>query len=169
MPMDSRTDKLSYTSNSPDETFQFGKQIAGKLSHGSIVALNGELGSGKTCLTKGIAAGLGIEEIVASPTYTIVNQYEFNHEYFCNRKRLQRVHESDELHEFIFFHIDVYRLNNEKEFEDIGGKEILSSGGICIIEWSDKIKNLLPPNTITVNIEITSEDSRKIKISGLKL
>ncbi|MCL2208779.1 MAG: tRNA (adenosine(37)-N6)-threonylcarbamoyltransferase complex ATPase subunit type 1 TsaE [Treponema sp.] len=136
-------------SKSPEDTVEVGRQIASLLEAGSILALNGNLGSGKTCLAKGIADGLGIKENITSPTYTIVNEYQ-------NAA-------------FPFYHIDAYRLNNEKEFEDIGGKEIMNQGGICVIEWSGKIQKSLPENIINVNLEITGSQTRLILIEGLAI
>ena len=134
---------------SPDETIKTGRRIASFLKSGSIIALNGNLGSGKTCLAKGIACGLGINENITSPTFAIINEYQNQ--------------------EFNFYHIDAYRLNNEKEFEDVGGNEIFYQGGICVIEWSQKIQKSLPDNTITINIEITGQQERLISIKGLDI
>jgi tRNA threonylcarbamoyladenosine biosynthesis protein TsaE len=138
---------FEFVLNSPDETFDIGRRIAALLLPGSIVALNGVLGSGKTCLTKGIAFGFGINENITSPTYTIINEYEAS----CP-----------------FYHIDVYRLNGDKDFEDIGGNEIIESGGICVIEWSEKIPKSLPDEKISIYLEITGHSSRLIRIEGLK-
>jgi tRNA threonylcarbamoyladenosine biosynthesis protein TsaE len=143
-----RTDFPSeIVSGSPDETFDIGRRIAAFLLPGSTVALNGVLGSGKTYLTKGIAFGLGIDENITSPTYTIINEYQAS----C-----------------AFYHIDVYRLNGDRDFEDIGGNEIIESGGICVIEWSEKIPKSLPDEKITINMEITGHSSRLIRIEGMK-
>jgi len=149
MPTDSLTEFITV---SPEQTFKIGQNIAKNLKpgYGHIIALNGELGSGKTCLTKGIADSLGIKETITSPTYTIVNEYLLEGS-------------------GVLYHIDTYRLNDERDFEDIGGVEILSSNNICIIEWSDKIKNLLPENVITINIEITGLETRKITIKGIEI
>jgi len=135
-----------HISNSPEDTFYIGKQLAKLFSKGCTVALTGTLGSGKTQLTKGIACGLGINEQITSPTYTIVNEYSFQSS--------------------AFFHIDAYRLNDDKDFEEIGGSEILNSGSICVIEWSDRILKCLPDNVIKISIEITGPSSRLIKISN---
>jgi len=116
------------------------------LLPGSVIALNGVLGSGKTNLAKGIACGLGIDENITSPTYTIINEYQAS----C-----------------AFYHIDVYRLNNDKDFEDIGGNEIINGGGISVIEWSEKIQKSLPENKITISMEITGPSSRLLRIEGL--
>ena len=130
---------------------------------GSVVALQGALGSGKTQLAKGIASGLGITENLTSPTYTIVNEYALHGiQTFGSGNREQKTDE-----DVVFYHIDVYRLENEKDFEDIGGEEILNSDGICVIEWSGRISNLLPPDCINVSIEITGDTSRVIQIIGI--
>ena len=159
--MGSEQSKHIIISNSVDETFDLGVKISKKLSiaprTGHIIALNGDLGSGKTCLTKGIACGLGVTETVTSPTYNIVN------EFFLVGSGKWVVGSR------VLYHIDAYRLNDERDFEDIGGQDILSSDNICIIEWSEKIKNLLPEDTITINIEITGLETRKITIKGISL
>jgi len=140
---------IEIISNSPDETIKLGKKIAVSLCAGSVVALKGTLGSGKTNLTKGIALGLNITETITSPTYTIINEY----------------HRSGSP---VFYHIDIYRLNNDKDFAEIGGLEIINSDGISVIEWSERIQKLLPPQTITITLEITGDSSRLIRITGLE-
>jgi len=139
---------IEIISNSPDETIAIGKKIAGCLKEGSVVAVTGTLGSGKTCLTKGIALGLGFTENITSPTYTIINEYQRD--------------ASPAL-----YHIDAYRLNCDKDFEDIGGIDTIHSGGISIIEWSERIPNSIPEDSIFVNLEIKDDLSRTIKIKGL--
>jgi tRNA threonylcarbamoyladenosine biosynthesis protein TsaE len=98
-------------------------------------------------MVKGIADGLGIKENITSPTYTIINEYQGN--------------------EYPVYHIDAYRLNNDRDFEDTGGVEIINSKGISVIEWSEHIPNSLPDNAVTVSIEITGHSSRLILINGL--
>ena len=137
-------------SNSPQETIALGKRIAALLTPGSVIALNGSLGSGKTCLAKGIAGGLGINENVTSPTYTIISEYQ-----------------NGEQGSPTLYHIDAYRLNNDRDFEDIGGPEIIASAGISVIEWSERIPKSLPENTIKIDLEITGASSRLIRIHGL--
>ncbi|MCL2229806.1 MAG: tRNA (adenosine(37)-N6)-threonylcarbamoyltransferase complex ATPase subunit type 1 TsaE [Treponema sp.] len=140
---------IEVTSASPDETHSIGKKIASRLFKGSVVTLNGVLGSGKTALSKGIASGLGIKENITSPTYTIINEY-------ANDASI------------VLYHIDAYRLSGEKDFEDTGGVEILNSGGICLIEWSERILKSLPQDCINIYIEITGECSRLIRIDGIE-
>jgi tRNA threonylcarbamoyladenosine biosynthesis protein TsaE len=140
---------IEIISNSPDETLTLGKKIAGVLTAGSVVALSGTLGSGKTCLAKGIALGLGITENITSPTYTIINEYK------------------NDVFPAALYHIDAYRLNCDKDFEDIGGADVINSSGISIIEWSERIPNSIPENAICIGIEITGNQSRTIKIKGI--
>ncbi len=106
----------------------------------------GEMGAGKTTLIKGIASVFGVEEIVQSPTFSIVNEYR-------------------NLDEEIFYHFDFYRISKETEALDIGIEEYFESGNHCFIEWPEKILNLLPENYLKINIEIISETSRSIKLT----
>jgi tRNA threonylcarbamoyladenosine biosynthesis protein TsaE len=131
-------------SNSPQDTFAAGRKIAGILSAGSVVALRGTLGSGKTTFAAGIAGGLGVSENITSPTYTIINEYPGSP---------------------VLYHIDVYRLKGDRDFQEIGGVEIINSDGISVIEWSDLIPKSLPENALTVSLEITGPSSRLIKIN----
>jgi len=146
---------IELISNSPDETFSAGRQISRFLKAGTVVALSGTLGCGKTCLANGIASGLGINEILTSPTYTIINEYQ--------------IPSSKDSSCLILYHIDAYRLNNEKEFEDIGGLEIINSNSIVIIEWSENIQKALNESFIAVSISITGYNSRLINITGINI
>jgi len=150
MHVDSRISPLcqEIISDSDKDTFNFGKKIADFLVPGSVIALTGTLGSGKTILTKGIANGLGVKENITSPTFTIINEYK--------------------LQDIIFYHIDAYRLGSDNEFEEIGGLEIINSKNISVIEWSCIINNSLPAQTIHISMEITGLSSRLIKITGLQ-
>jgi tRNA threonylcarbamoyladenosine biosynthesis protein TsaE len=138
-------------SNSHDETAALGVKLASFVfaCGGAVIALNGTLGSGKTCLTKGIAKGLGLTDNITSPTYTIINEYPLS-----SGK--------------ILYHIDAYRLNSLKDFEDIGGIEIINSDNISVIEWSERISVAVPADAITITLKVTGSDSRLIKIDGLK-
>jgi tRNA threonylcarbamoyladenosine biosynthesis protein TsaE len=118
------------------------------LVPGSVIALRGGLGAGKTCLTKGIARGLGVEEEVNSPTYTIVSEYE-------TREKIP------------FYHIDAYRLGGDEDFEALGGRELFSENGIAVIEWSERIPHSLPEGSILVEIEILDGEKRRFRVSGI--
>lgn len=122
-----------------------GERIARFLHQGSIVALRGGLGAGKTYLTKGIARGLGVSEEVTSPTYTIISEYEGN---------------------LPFYHIDAYRLQGDDDFSALGGEEILYGAGVSVIEWSERIS--IPEYAIIVELEIRESNHRKILIRNLE-
>ncbi|MDR0400372.1 MAG: tRNA (adenosine(37)-N6)-threonylcarbamoyltransferase complex ATPase subunit type 1 TsaE [Treponema sp.] len=139
-----------FLSNSPEETEARGEGLARGLGPGSVLALRGVLGAGKTCFARGFARALGVREAVTSPTYTIVSEYE-----------ARRGEDS-----FPFYHIDAYRLAGEDDFEALGGRELLYGGGICLIEWSERIESALPPGTLLVEIEITGGNSRIIRVLG---
>lgn len=130
-------------SSSPEETKKFGSKLATSLKKGDVVALIGPLGSGKTCLVQGICAGLGVREIVTSPSFVIINQYPGR---------------------FWVYHFDLYRLKNKKELVDLGYEEFFYDSGICIIEWAEKIKELLPKKRIEISLNIISKSERRIKV-----
>lgn len=134
---------MTIISHSEEETMQEGRRLAKTLTPGSVVAINGSLGAGKTAFVRGIAEGLGISHAVTSPTFTIVNEYP---------GAMQ------------LFHFDMYRMADENELFEIGWDDYIAQGGICAVEWSDRIPNALPPGTITVAIENTGGDSRRLEI-----
>lgn len=114
------------------ETFNLGKELAGQACAGQVYCLNGELGAGKTVFTQGFAAGLGIQEPVSSPTFTIVQEY--------TEGRLP------------FYHFDVYRIGDITEMEEIGYEEYFFGEGVCLVEWGSLIEELLPEETIRIKI-----------------
>jgi len=132
-----------FDSASPEETRAIGKRIARLLREGSVVALRGGLGAGKTCLTKGIAEALGVAEEITSPTYTIVSEYQGT---------------------LPFYHIDAYRLRGDDDFSALGGDEILYGNGVSVIEWSEKLPQSLPDHAIIVEIDITGGETRRITV-----
>ena len=129
---------------------RIGGNIARLLKRGSVLALRGPLGAGKTCLVKGIASFLCIEEEITSPSYSIVCEYE------------GRIH-GNLLH---FYHIDVYRLSGDDDFNALGGEEYLFGRGISVVEWSERIPNSLPRESLFIDIEIQG-DRRIISVSGV--
>lgn len=132
-------------SNSEKETKSIGKKFAENLKKGDVVVLTGDLGSGKTKFTEGVLQYFGLENEISSPTFTIVNEYVKN--------------------DVNIYHFDVYRLEDEDEFYAIGGDEYFYKG-ICLIEWGEMIKNVLPKNYIhiTFSRNLDDEDKREIKI-----
>lgn len=119
--------------NSAGETFELGKKIGQQAKAGDVYTLVGDLGVGKTVLTQGVAAGLGIEEPVSSPTFTIVQIYDDG--------RLP------------FYHFDVYRIGDVEEMEEIGYEDYFYGGGVCLIEWANLIEEILPQECRRITIE----------------
>jgi tRNA threonylcarbamoyladenosine biosynthesis protein TsaE len=134
-------------SHSPEETLRLGEFLGKHLTSGSLVALSGELGSGKTCLTQGIARGLEVPEdlYVTSPSYTLVNEYS-------GRLRL--------------FHVDLYRIENMAELNDIGIDEIMASDDVTVIEWADKMIEILPKERLFISITILDDQRRNLLLTG---
>ena len=130
------------------ETELLGEKIADRLKKGTVIALIGELGTGKTAMTKAIAKGLGITENVNSPTFTLVQEYYSG--------------------KLPFFHFDVYRLGSEEEFYDIGGEEYLFDSGVSVIEWADIIAEALPVGTLFINIEYGNDEGERIFSFAIK-
>ena len=132
----------SIISHNPQETFALGVQCAASLRRGDVLALAGDLGAGKTHFTKGLAAGLGVESDVTSPTFTLI------HEYPGGRLPL--------------FHIDLYRLEEEDEVLGIGLDEYLDGDGVTVIEWADKFAALMPTGVRWVRFKVMEGDEREI-------
>ena len=136
---------MEFITNSPIETEKVGQALGKLLQPGAILAYEGDLGAGKTAFTRGLARGLGADEQVTSPTYTIVN------EYLSGRMPL--------------FHFDMYRLASSDDLWDIGWEDYLERGGVCAVEWSENVRDAMD-GAITVCIQKLGEDSRKITITG---
>ena len=137
--------------NSPQETFSAGRQLGEKAFPGQVITLTGDLGVGKTVFTQGLAKGLGIEEPVNSPTFTIVQVYD--------EGRLP------------LYHFDVYRIGDISEMDEIGYEDCFYGEGVCLIEWSQLIPEILPEHVIRIRIEKDLEqgfDYRKITVEGLE-
>ena len=134
--------------NSAEETFALGKALGEKASPGQIYTLDGDLGTGKTVFTQGVAAGLGITEAISSPTFTIIQEYDTG--------RLP------------LYHFDVYRIGDIEEMEEIGYDDYFFGEGICLIEWADLIREILPEHVIRITIEKDLEkgfDYRRITLT----
>lgn len=129
-----------------EETRNFGIKLGKLLVEGDILCLNGELGAGKTTMTKSIGLGLEVLDYITSPTFALINQYE---------GRLP------------VYHFDVYRLENVEDVFDLGFDEYFFGTGVCIIEWAEKIEGLIPDDKIVIDIEKGRElDERVVRISG---
>ena len=138
---------MQFVSHNTQETEQFGEEVAKSLRGGDVLAFTGSLGMGKTAFTRGLARGLGCRGRVTSPTFTIVNEYD-------GKTPL--------------FHFDMYRLGSSDELFDIGWDEYLARGGVCAVEWSERVSDALPDDTIYVDIARGEEDEnmRTITVTG---
>lgn len=138
---------MIYETFSAEDTFKLGKELGKNACPGSVYALIGDLGVGKTVFTQGVAEGLEIKEHINSPTFTIVQVYE--------EGRLP------------FYHFDVYRIGDPEEMEEIGYEDYFYGEGVCFVEWANLIEKLMPEHTVTITIEKNPEkgfDYRRITI-----
>lgn len=136
---------MEFISETAEQTEQIGSAFASLLSPGDIVAFYGDLGAGKTAFTRGLARGLGITEMVTSPTYTIVN------EYLSGRLPL--------------FHFDMYRLSGPDDLFDIGWEDYLARNGVCAVEWSERVDEVLDGALrVTITADAEAEGRRRIEI-----
>jgi len=136
---------MKVVSKSAEETMEIGAKFAKTLKKGDCVALIGDLGAGKTVFTKGVAKGLGVRNAryVNSPTFVIIKEYE---------GRLP------------LYHFDLYRLDGHSGFDDMNYEEYFYGDGVAVIEWADKIRDVLPPRYIEVKLMVTEENKRTIII-----
>ncbi len=140
-----RTREHQIISRSPEETLRFGALLGKYLSKGSVIALSGELGSGKTCLTQGIARGLRVPEhlYVTSPSYTIVNEYPG---WLC------------------LFHVDLYRIESCTQLDEIGLDEVLGADNVTVIEWAEKLGEALPNERLSISISTVDHQTRNLHL-----
>lgn len=136
---------LTFYTKSAEETISLGKKIGSKLKKGDIIAMQGTLAAGKTTITKGIAQSLGISEDITSPTFCLISEY---------------------YGKMPLYHMDVYRLDGTEDFINLGVDDMLYGDGVCIIEWSEKIMDELPKNTIILRIMPQDDGSRKIELEN---
>ena len=137
-----------FISHSQLETEEMGQKLAEKLPGGSVVAMYGDLGAGKTAFVRGMAKGMGLSCRVSSPTFTIVNEY---------------------LGERELIHFDMYRLSSADELFDIGWEDYLSRGAVCAVEWSENMQDAFFGDEVVVRIEKLNDTDRKITIEGAEL
>ncbi len=135
--------------HSREDTIQLAEQLARGLQKGDVLALYGDLGSGKTTFTKGIGRGLGVKDArrINSPTFVLIKEYEAR---------------------IPMYHLDLYRLDNIEAIEDICVEEYIYGNGVAIVEWAEKIKNILPEKHIAVKFTIKGDEEREIEIEDLR-
>ena len=130
-------------SHSPECTNNIGKEIGRRAERGSVIALCGDLGTGKTVFAQGVAAGLGVKAMVTSPTFVIINEYEGK---------------------YPFYHIDIYRLTSSEDMRELGYEEYFYGDGVTVIEWAQEIEDLLPEEYLRVELKILGESDREIAL-----
>lgn len=127
---------LILISKGPDKTIKMGKKIGNLLEKGDLIALNGDLGAGKTCLVQGIASGMNCNDKVSSPSFSIIKEYSGR---------------------FPIYHFDLYRLNRAEEIEELGYEEYFYGDGVTLIEWANKIESYLPAEILLIEIKMEDE------------
>ena len=136
-----------FTIRTAEDMEALGRSIGEKCTPGTVISLRGSLGAGKTVFAKGVARSLGINEAIVSPTFTLVQEYE---------GRLP------------MYHMDLYRITSEDDFQMIGGEDMLYSDGVTLVEWSEIINDTLPVGTLFVQITVNDDQSRTVVIKGGK-
>lgn len=137
---------MTYITHSAQETVDLGEKIGSLLKSGDVIAMTGTLAAGKTTITKGIAKALGITDVVTSPTFCLISEYEGT--------------------KMPLYHMDVYRLDGPEDFINLGVEDMLDGDGVCIVEWSEKVSSELPKRTIKIEITSLEDGSRQIKIDN---
>ncbi|MCR5436476.1 MAG: tRNA (adenosine(37)-N6)-threonylcarbamoyltransferase complex ATPase subunit type 1 TsaE [Treponema sp.] len=136
---------MTFTTKSAEETIELGRKIGSRLKKGDIIAMQGTLAAGKTTITKGIAQALDINETITSPTFCLISEYSGK---------------------MPLYHMDVYRLEGTEDFINLGTDDMLYGDGVTVIEWSEKIMDELPENTIILRITPKDDGSRLIEIDN---
>jgi tRNA threonylcarbamoyladenosine biosynthesis protein TsaE len=143
---DKKTNSLQFRSNNEADTMRLGEALAAAFQPGCVVALMGNLGAGKTRLVQAIANGLGIDrEDVTSPTFVLIQEYDGT---------------------LPIFHFDAYRLRDSDQFLELGADELMDSQGICLIEWADRVEDVLPDDLLRIDIAIEAPAQRLFHLSG---
>ena len=131
-----------------EEMENLGRELAKTFKPGTVVSLRGSLGAGKTVFARGVARALGINEAIVSPTFTLIQEYEGI---------------------LPMYHMDLYRITSVEDFQMTGGEDLMYNGGVCLIEWSEVIQELLPKDTIYIKITVNADSSRTVQIEGPNL
>jgi len=139
--------EIKIPSQSSEDTFRVGAIIGARADKGDIIALIGDLGTGKTRLTQGIAAGLEVPAVypITSPTFTLINEYPGR---------------------FVLYHFDIYRLEGSKDLEDMGYEDYFYGDGVVVIEWAERIRDILPEGVLFINLTYIDEHNRELVIAG---
>lgn len=139
--------QIKIQSKSSEDTFRIGAIVGARAGKGDIIALIGDLGTGKTCLTQGIAAGLEVDAVypITSPTFTLINEYPGR---------------------LVLYHFDIYRLEGSKDLEDMGYEDYFFGDGLVVIEWAERIRDILPEGVLFINLTYLNEHERELIVTG---
>ncbi len=140
-------ENLTITTHSPEETQRIGADIGERARIGDLILLVGDLGTGKTCLTQGIAWGLGLSDYTPSPSFVLVREYQLGAR--CDAPLL--------------YHIDFYRLDDIREIAELGMSDYLNGEGICVVEWADRALDLLPQERLLIRFEHLAGNGRRLR------
>jgi len=143
-------ENLTITTHSPGETQRIGADIGEQARIGDLILLVGSLGTGKTCLTQGIARGLGLSDYIPSPSFVLVREYQLGAR--CNVPLL--------------YHIDFYRLDDIREIAELGMSDYLNGGGICVVEWADRALDALPEEYLLIKFEHLAVNERRLRFEA---
>ena len=135
--------QMRITTCGPEETQALGQRLGEVMEGGELVLMEGDLGAGKTCMTQGIAWGLGVNEYARSPTFVLVSEYEGRHR---------------------LFHADLYRVDDPLEAEDLGLDESYGNGGVCVVEWAEKADSIFPDDHLRVVFSVAGPDKRIVEL-----
>ena len=151
--------KITIITKNNQETKKIGFDIGQSLFGNEIISLEGDLGAGKTTLLQGLASGLGIKDIVNSPTFNILKRYNLKNKLPGQSIKLK-----------YFYHIDAYRLNNSQDLKNLGWEEMINNkNSVIAIEWAEKIKDILPPNIIQIKLKHIDEQARQIIVKFINV
>ena len=145
LSMSEQADRACFRTFSEEETRSLGAELGAELAPGQVVALRGELGSGKTVVVQGAARGLGFVGNVSSPSFVIVNEY---------------------VGRFPIYHVDLYRLERASSLEELGHREMFWGDGVALVEWAERAEELLPADRVDVTITITGPGARALEITA---
>ncbi|MHB1417427.1 MAG: tRNA (adenosine(37)-N6)-threonylcarbamoyltransferase complex ATPase subunit type 1 TsaE [Chloroflexota bacterium] len=137
-------------SDGTEQTLAYGRRLGGLLEPGDVVLMEGQFGAGKTVLSQGIAQGLGVVDYVTSPSFTLINEYR-----------------ADQAHEGLrVYHIDLYRIEAAEEVLDLGLLDYLGGDGVCLVEWAERLRPLVPADYLLVTLEVTGDTTRRLRFEA---
>lgn len=152
---------LNIISHSLTQTQRLGMRLGDLLRGGELILLDGQLGTGKTTLTQGIAQGMGITDVINSPTFTLLKEYSSSPHL---QEQARGIHAPQ--HNLALYHFDLYRLDDPEEMIDLGFEDYFYGSGVCVVEWAEKASLLWPPERLNIRLKVLSETKRGLLFSA---